>query len=286
MYPVILADTNLLSWISPKGTVQKHILVAVETEQNNYKKLVKKKKSGKAQGAQRKTFFQRTVPVKSVVNPWEAYPHPIGQKAMDPRVTGGFDVSDCLILPVVVLSLVKAPSHLGYSKPQRVVKGRSFPIPGYGGHWYGQLELKTAPLAHGKFNHGRALFWVWKAGGALGEGNHALCTACICGLNTIKLFHCCTVQNSFLESISVHGEPAGWCIVMAWHDGSAHMAPAILWCVSMHLNALCMEQKHGCLAKDTIRQKYFADTVCWLLSIAPLTSESERTMPWMVLYLS
>lgn len=39
MYPVILADSNLLGSISPRATVQKYIFVAVETEQNNYKKL-------------------------------------------------------------------------------------------------------------------------------------------------------------------------------------------------------------------------------------------------------
>lgn len=149
----------------------------------------------------------------------QSWPSPHLEKGQGPIVMGWLWEKQCLTLPMVQdslwwsLLLIWDPGS-----PQGWSRARSFPIPGYARHWHGQLELKTTPLAQGKSNHGSAFCSIWKSDGTLGEGNHTSCTACICGLKIIKLgFFCCTVQNSFLESISVLWEAAGWCFVIAWH---------------------------------------------------------------------
>lgn len=35
---MILGNTDLLGWISPRAAVQKYVFAAAEAEQNNYKK--------------------------------------------------------------------------------------------------------------------------------------------------------------------------------------------------------------------------------------------------------
>lgn len=95
------------------------------------------------------------------------------------------------------------------ASPKGCSGASSFPAPEYEGHWHGQLERKTAPLAHERLNHGHTLFSIRKHGGDLVEVKHTLCAACICGLKIIKLFPYCAAQNSFLESISVLWEAAG-----------------------------------------------------------------------------
>lgn len=143
---------------------------------------------------------------------------------MDPNVMSGFDESGRLILRMAVLLMGWCKDSPWWSPlliwdpaiPKGWSRASSFPIPGHEGYRHGQLELKTAPLARGRLNHGSTLFSIWKPGGPLAEENHTPCTARTCGLKVIKLFPC-AVWNSFLETISVHWEPAGWCIVMARH---------------------------------------------------------------------
>lgn len=140
-------------------------------------------------------------------NPWETDLHSIWEKAKDPIMVVGFEKSstwhypwwckDCLWWsPLLIWD--PGSSH-GWSR------ARSFPIPGHGGHWLGQLELKTAPLAHGRSNQGSAFFSIWKSDGALGEGNHTSCTACICGLKILKLFFVVLFEQLLRECFSAVG---------------------------------------------------------------------------------
>lgn len=155
------------------------------------------------------------------MNPWGLYPHPSWKRPCTPEWRVALTRADVWHCPWLCSQWAGARTLplliWDPASPKGWPRASSFPIPGYEGHRHGQLELKTAPLAHGRSNHGRALFSVWSPGGALGKDDQTLCTACFCGLKIIKLFFSCTARNSFLESISVHWEPVGWCIVMVWH---------------------------------------------------------------------
>lgn len=170
---------------------------------------------------------------------------------MDPGVTSVFDKSGSLILPVAVLLMGWCKDSAWWNplliqnpaSPKGWARASFFPIPGYEGHWHGQLELKTAPLAQGRSNHESTLFSIWKPGGALGEDNHIPCTACIRGLKIIKLFPCCAVsllhcfEQLLREYFSALG--ASW---LMHYNGTARME-VVIWhqlyyavqaCIWMH----------------------------------------------------